>query len=99
MPIYEAVIEPPLVRCGYPFSKAVHAGCGCGVLFTTWQEVFRCTDCGVHMHRHCLIEHIANDCTSEVKPLFVQEREMKRLHGWVKVIDDLRAMSIRISAM
>jgi hypothetical protein len=53
--------EPLPSHCGYPWPKGgYHAGCGCGEAFETWRDVFRCTDCGVAMHRRCLIMHFGD---------------------------------------
>ena len=54
-------VAPPLPpHCGYPLNGGFHAGCGCAKPFSSWNEVYRCADCTLPMHRRCLIEHFAD---------------------------------------
>jgi len=55
--------------CGYPFPNdhsMFHVGGGCGNEFKAHAEVYRCADCNVPMHQHCLIYHFADGKTREV---------------------------------
>ncbi len=55
------ITEPLPKHCGWPWSKpSFSGGCGCGKAFTQHAEVFRCADCGIAMHRRCLVEHFAD---------------------------------------
>ena len=67
-------------RCG-DTADGRASGIGCGEAFTWDGEMYRCIDCDVYMHKHCMRRHFAMSSTTDLMPLVKLLRASLRMHG------------------
>lgn len=67
-------------RCGDMFGGR-QSGIGCREKFAYEGEAYRCVDCDVYMHKHCMRRHFAQSTTDGLMPLVKLLRASLRLHG------------------
>lgn len=71
---------PAIRSCGDLFG-GLASGCGCTEKFTSESEQYRCVDCGVFMHAHCLRKHFAMSSLQDLAPMVKLLRASLRLNG------------------
>jgi len=67
-------------RCG-DMHDGRESGIGCKEVFAWDGEAYRCVDCDVYMHRHCMRKHFALSSMENLMPLVKLLRASLRING------------------